>query len=372
MSNTAIDCVPYISKASVISVRRWLMIGSVVLASGQLAGCGSSQPEPAPLRTALTATVQQASSSDTQITGIVRSLGSYDIAPENPGRLVRLRANIGDRVAQGQILAEFDAEPFRLQASQSRAQMQAANVDLDAARREAKRLEGLVEAGAAARQDLDAARTNVSRAEAQQRATSDQAALNARALAKTQLRAPVAGVITARQGELGAILPAGAPVFSLEGAGEREIVASVSSATAEQLRIGTIVRFNIGGSGGQARLSGLSPRSAGVDAQTARFTIVSGTAAPGAAVEVRLPAGGATNGDLMLPLSAVIADRSGARRVVVVGQDGRTTAEPVQIISVSSAGALVRGRLSPGQRVIATGSELIKAGERVRPLTFTP
>src|SRR5690606_16321784 len=135
---------------------------------------------------------------------------------ENPGRLVRLRANIGDRVAQGQILAEFDAEPFRLQASQSRAQMQAANVDLDAARREAKRLEGLVEAGAAARQDLDAARTNVSRAEAQQRATSDQAALNARALAKTQLRAPVAGVITARQGELGAILPAGAPVFSLE------------------------------------------------------------------------------------------------------------------------------------------------------------
>lgn len=211
MSNTAIDCVPYISKASVISVRRWLMIGSVVLASGQLAGCGSSQPEPAPLRTALTATVQQASSSDTQITGIVRSLGSYDIAPENPGRLVRLRANIGDRVAQGQILAEFDAEPFRLQASQSRAQMQAANVDLDAARREAKRLEGLVEAGAAARQDLDAARTNVSRAEAQQRATSDQAALNARALAKTQLRAPVAGVITARQGELGAILPAGAP-----------------------------------------------------------------------------------------------------------------------------------------------------------------
>lgn len=87
MSNTAIDCVPYISKASVISVRRWLMIGSVVLASGQLAGCGSSQPEPAPLRTALTATVQQASSSDTQITGIVRSLGSYDIAPRILGGL---------------------------------------------------------------------------------------------------------------------------------------------------------------------------------------------------------------------------------------------------------------------------------------------
>lgn len=321
---------------------------------------------------ALTATVQEAALSAAQVTGVVRSLGAYDIAPENPGRLVRLKVNVGDRVMAGQLLAELDAEPFRLQASQAQAQSRGATVELEAARREASRLEGLVAVGAAARQDLDNARTNVRRAEAQQRAAADQAALGARALAKAQLRAPASGVITARQGELGAMLAAGAAVFSLEAGGEREIVAPVTSQLAGQLRLGALVSYRSGDAQGQARLSGLSPRAAGVDAQSARFTIVSGAPAPGAAVALRLAAGQAAGGDLVLPLSAVLAERSGGHRVLVVDQNGKTRPEAVQLIDVSAIGARVRGRLQPGERVIAAGGELIKAGERVRPLPFTP
>lgn len=86
---------------------------------------------------------------------------------------------------------------------------------------------------------------------------------------------------------------------------------------------------------------------------------------------LRSQAADALEGDVALPLSAVLADRSGARRVLVVDATGRTHARPVQLLSVSSTGARVRG-LAAGQRVIAAGGELIKAGERVRPLPFTP
>jgi len=370
MPSSGDNCANYIS-ASSVNLMRLMRLSALSAAMLTLSACGRDEPVSSPPRAALTAPVLKTGAGGSQITGVVRSLGAYDVAIENPGRLVRLRANVGDRVAAGQILAEFDAEPLRLQASQSEAQSRAAGVELEAARREALRLEGLVAAGAASRQDLDTARTSVKRAEAQQRAAADQAALSARALSKASVRAPAAGVITGRQGELGAILPAGAVVFSLEAGGEREIVAPLSGAVAVQMRPGAVVTFSSGGVDGRARLSGLSPRAAGIDAQTARFTIISGAPAPGASVAIAL-SGSTANDDFLLPLSAVLADRSGARRVLVVDQGGKTSSEPVQLLEVSSAGARVRGHLAPGQRVIAAGGELIKAGERVRPLPFTP
>ena len=336
-----------------------------------LTGCAPSASPTAPPRAALVAVARDASAGAVQITGVVRSLGAHDVALENAGRLLLLKADIGDRVQAGQVLAELDSEPFRLQASQAQAQLRLATAELDAARREATRLEGLVSAGAAARQDLDTARTTLQRAEAQRKVAADQAALSERAVGKALVRAPAAGVITARQGELGAMLAAGTTVFSLDAGGKREIIAPVSSHVAAHLQLGATVHFSSGDLRGQARFAGLSPRAAGVDAQTARFTITSGATAPGGAVEIRV-AGDQASADALVPLSAVLSDRAGARRVLVVAPSGTTTSEPVQLLEVSSAGARVRGHLSAGQRVVAAGGDLITAGERIRPLPFTP
>lgn len=372
MSGRAMSFANSISKGSVIKKIAPSISAFGLVSCLMISGCGAPDPEAAKPPTALTAVARTADSVAAPITGQVRSLGAYDIATETPGRLIAFRANVGDRVARGQVLAVFDLEPLQLQASQAQAQARGAVAELEAARREVGRLEGLVLAGAAAQQDLDAARTALRRAEAQQRATADQASISQRAVSKATLRAPAAGVVTVRTGDLGTMVAAGAVVFSLEAGGEREIIAPVPSTLASRLRPGSMARFNVGGAEGRAQLSGLSPQSAGVDAQTARFTIISGAPAPGSAVSLWVAGDDASAGEIVVPLSAVMTDRSGARSVLVVRQNGTTAAEPVSLIDVSSAGARVRGRLSPGQTVVAAGPELIRAGERVRPLPFTP
>ncbi|WP_269514544.1 efflux RND transporter periplasmic adaptor subunit [Brevundimonas subvibrioides] len=305
------------------------------------------------------------------VVGTVRSLGAHEVAVETGGRIVRLYADVGDRVHAGQVLAELDAEPMRLQVAQVQAELRAAQTALEGARREAGRLEGLVAAGAASRQDLDSARTTAQQAESRVDAISAQSAEATRILGKTAVRAPADGVITARQGELSSVLTAGAALFSLDAGGAREIVASVPGTLVDQMTPGQSVSFRFGGAEGVARLVGVSSRAAGVDARSSRFLIVSGAAPQGAAVELRLAGRDAQAGDVTVPLSALLADRAGGRRVLLLDNQGRASATPVALIDVSSRGARVRGRIVAGQSVVAAGGELVKPGQKLRPLPYT-
>ena len=68
----------------------------------------------------------------------------------------------------------------------------------------------------------------------------------------------------------------------------------------------------------------------------------------------------------LVPVAAVISDPSGARRVLAVGPDGALRAVPVELVSLSAAGVLVRGALKPGERIVAAGADFLTPGTRVR------
>jgi membrane fusion protein, multidrug efflux system len=349
-----------VSKASLISGAALLTFTSLVAsASVFLVGCApdatSRMDAPKP---ALTVRVRAADGEHFAAVGTVRSLGVHEVATETGGRVVRLYVNVGDQVRQGQILAELDPEPLRLEAARAAAGAQAAKVGLDGARREVRRLEALVAAGAAPQRDLDQARTAASEAEQQDRGASAQAAQAARLARTAVIRAPADGVIATRHVELSAVLAAGAPMFALESGNRREILADVAV-------------FRYGNGSGSARLVGVSSQAAGVDARMARFAILDGAPPSGAAVELRL-AGGAVNADAVTaPLSALVAARSGERRVLRLDDRNRLSAVPVTLIAVTPDGARIRGPLVPGQRIVADGAELLRVGQTVRPIPFT-
>lgn len=145
---------------------------------------------------ALTVRVRAADGEHFAAVGTVRSLGVHEVATETGGRVVRLYVNVGDQVRQGQILAELDPEPLRLEAARAAAGAQAAKVGLDGTRREVRRLEALVAAGAAPQRDLDQARTAASEAEQQDRGASTQAAQAARLARMAVSRAASSWTIT--------------------------------------------------------------------------------------------------------------------------------------------------------------------------------
>lgn len=335
-----------------------------------ITGCSTPPPVATP-RPALVAVAQAPDVQTTVVSGEVRSMASLQVAAEYGGRVVDLTARVGDRVAAGQVLARLDASTASLQLSQARAGLDVARVDLEAARREAGRLKVLVDAGAASPQELDNAASAAQRAEALQQSAAAQVRLAERTVEKGVIRAPVAGVIAARTAELGAFLPPGATVFALDAPGESEILAAVPLAQAHRLAEGDRVAFRAGPATGTAVVTGVAQRVTGVGSAALRLRIESGAPPPGSSVQLRIPTANPA-GLTSVPLSAVLTDRKGARRVLVVGADDRARSAAVELVSVSTAGALVRGGVAPGQRIVAAGGDLIQAGEPVRPLPYTP
>ncbi len=335
-----------------------------------ISACAPRAQAPAPTRPALVAKVEGQAAQGVVVSGLIRSTANHEIASEYGGRVIALRAHVGDRVVAGQVLAELDTSVAALQLAQAQAQLRQATAELDAAQREEIRLKALVGAGAASTQDLDNASTAVRRADAQRQAAAAQAALAGRARDKAQIRAPVAGVVAVRQAELGAMVAAGSTLFALDVGGEKEIQAPVPAALVQRLKIGDLVDYQYGQERGKARLVGLAERVDGVDARAARLRLESGAPPVGASVQIRFIPRAAKDA-ASVPLSAVLTDRTGQRRVIALDAHGATRSVPVQIVSVNGTGALVKGALIPGQSVVAAGGEFLKAGERVHALPFT-
>jgi multidrug efflux pump subunit AcrA (membrane-fusion protein) len=116
-------------------------------------------------------------------------------------QLIDVRANVGDRVRKGQLLAKFD--PALLQADE--AQLQAS---FDQAEANLKRAETLGSGGALSAQDLLQARTLAKTAAAQLASKQLQ-------LRYTEVLAPDDGTISSRTATLGAVASVGQELFRL-------------------------------------------------------------------------------------------------------------------------------------------------------------
>lgn len=346
------------------------VIYAVCAAALALAACSAPEPAPAPPPAVLAAPAQSASASWTDVSGTLRSTGLHDLAAENGGVVLRLHADVGDRVRAGQVLAVLDPEPARLNMNRASAQRDSATARRDSARREVERMEQLLAAGAVSPQQLDQARAAARTAEAEQAAAEAEAGLAARALERSIIRAPAAGVVTARDAALSANVAPGAVLFRIDAGGRREILAPVPGRVAEALRSGQTVPFRFGDQEGVARVTAISTSARGADVRTVRLSVERGDAPDGAAVTLRFAAGGDTGAAVTVPLSALVTRRDGSRQVMVIGAEQKLVAVPVEVVSVSSAGALVHGAVTPGQPVVAAGAGRVRPGQTVRPLPY--
>lgn len=134
--------------------------------------------------------------------GTLRADESVVLRPEIAGRIADIRFEEGQKVARGALLATMDAAEAKAQLASATAQAK-----LDAQRLE--RAEDLHKKNFISPQGLDEARSNASRSGASVRE------IEAR-LAKSELRAPFAGVIGLRSVSAGAFVAAGTDIARLE------------------------------------------------------------------------------------------------------------------------------------------------------------
>jgi HlyD family secretion protein len=247
--------------------RPWLLAGGVLvllLALGALLRSKpAAKPRPAPSPAQLRPEGVSALGR-LEPAGDVRRLAAPITGMGGSPRITELFVQEGDRVQQGQVLANFDNRPG-LVADQNLLQTRIANLSqqLTLLERDTRRYRGLAKGGATPTGDLDnreikliALRGDLSQARAQ--LTKVQADLQL-----SQLRAPMAGTvlrITSRPGER----PEALGILELGATDRMEAVAEVYESDIDRVRVGQSVRLTSenGGFDGslQARVLRISPQ----------------------------------------------------------------------------------------------------------------
>ncbi|OZA00140.1 MAG: efflux transporter periplasmic adaptor subunit, partial [Rhodobacterales bacterium 17-64-5] len=187
--------------------------------------------------------------------GLISPVEQVSVVPLIEGQPIEtLAADVGDKVAAGQVLATLSTATLTLSQSQLQASLAAARASAAEARRTADRTAALLAQGSTSNAANDQAQSALTAAEAQ--VTSVQAQLDNVALqiSRTQVVAPVAGTITARSAQIGSIASAaGAPLFVIMRDGALELRADVAEADLPKVVAGQKARITLA--------SGLPPQT---------------------------------------------------------------------------------------------------------------
>lgn len=367
-----------------------------------LAAPAFAQDAPAPVLTlpAITvSTVETRTLRDVVIaSGLVAPVETVQVAPLIEGQPIEaLLADVGDTVQAGQVLARLSSSTLELQNAQLNASYAAGNAMI--AQAEAQQLEAISSAAETQRvADRTAAlrkQGSASQAAADQSAAAAtsanarvvvaaQALVSARAqqtlvqaqldnlalqLSRTEVKAPFAGEITARNAQLGAIASAqGQPMFTLIRDGALELRADLSEVDLVRVAAGqTAVLTQVGGTAplmGTVRL--VEPT---IDTATrlgrARITIADTTTIrAGMFVEASILV--AERETIAVPVTAV-GSFEGAATVMKV--NGAAVARVPVTTGIRDGGwvEIVKG-LAPGDLLVTKAGSFVRDGDQINPI----
>ena len=318
------------------------------------------------------------------------------VAAELPGRVDAVLVRAGDSVAAGDALLRLDADVAREQYRAATALAASAEEGVRSARAEQAGAEvhraerqadyeriaplagGAVSAAevAAARAALDRASTDLERAAARLAQAESQAAAAAadrqvarRALDELVLRAPVTGVVVARDVEPGDIVGAGAPLIRLADPATLEVVAYVDETVMEGIRIGLPAEVSFLSTTGRTSTGTVRSIGREVDPDTREVELWIALAQPparwaiGQRVDVRVETEPGTTGTAV-PTEMI--SWAGAEAGVYVVDAGRARWVPVELGRTGYDRVEVAGGVSPGDTILAPAG--VRAGARVVPV----
>jgi RND family efflux transporter MFP subunit len=351
-------------------------IGVVVWAVAALMGCNGAfaneAAKPALVKPTLTVTTAIPQSQNlTQRISANGSLAAWQeavIGAEAHGlKITEVRVNVGDRVKRGDVLATLQSDTLRAELAQAEAVLAEATASAQEAKAQSDRARSLQQQGFFSNAQLS--QTLAADASAQARVQSARAMVQLQTvrLSQTQVRAPDAGVISARQATVGSVVGAGTELFRLIRQGRIEWRAEVTAAEIGRIQVGAPVQVKA--ASGQLLQGKVRMVAPSVDAQTRNAIVyVDLPAATGSA-----RAGMYAQGEIALgqsqahtvPQSAVVV-RDGFSYVYTVGADQKVSQLKVQTGRQSGDRVEVTSGLKADARVVGSGGAFLNHGDTVR------
>ncbi len=323
--------------------------------------CSRTDKPAAPPVASLTVTVAEATRRSVErevvASGSVAAWQEMSLGVELTGlRIATVLVEPGTRVQAGQALLELDRRTLDVQARQAEASLAQARASLELARSQATRGERLLAQNLISSADFDELRANRSKAEAglaAAEAERDSARLR---LGFATLRAPDAGVISARSAQPGQIVSAGNELLRLIRRGRLEWRAEVADIDLPRIKVGSAVQLRApDGSQVTGTIRAVSPA---IDPKTRAALIYAdlpelGALRAGMFAEGRLAVGRAEVS--VVPREAVVF-RDGFPFVFVLGEGDRVVQRRIETGAAQADFLEVRSGLTPGERIVVKGA----------------
>lgn len=307
----------------------------------------------------------------------IRAIGSIHadqqvaLSAEVGGRMAKIEAEVGDLALKGALLAQLDDERLRIARNLAQAEVEMAAANLEKSRRDAARQANLYQGQVTSEYSLEQADLKSQIDAGQLKIARARLAAAERDLADTRIVSPVDGEITRRHVEGGELVEAGTPLFEIAKIDRVKVVVHASELEVTRIQKGQEAEIGVDGYPGIVFRGTVNTVSAQADSQTRTFPVeivVQNDRAekllPGFVGRARIR-GRSFESAISLP-EEVVVQRNG-RRVVFVAS-GDTASERVVETGFADRGRiLVTKGLTPGDRVVVTGHQSLRDGDRIQP-----
>ena len=321
------------------------------------AACGQQNNEqPAPLAmeavtpvVSVTPAVRQMVPQDAVYSSTVQANVVNNIAPQSAGRIQKLNVEVGDFVSAGQILAEMD-----------RVQLDQAGLKLKNDETELARVKQLQAEGGVSQSDYEALELafNVSKSSYQN------------LLENTILRAPVGGVVSARNYDRGDLYTMGQPVYTVQQITPVKLLVAISETDYTRVKRGDKVSLTVDALPGKTFTGSIVRLYPTMDAATHTFNAEVRVAnakrelRPGMYARVTVDFGARES--IVVPDAAVLKQQGSGQRTVFVLQPDNTA--ELRLVTVGrhfGTNYEILSGLEEGEQVLTGGHTNLKAGDKV-------
>lgn len=344
-----------------------------------LAACGDgSEEEAVPVRPVIHEVVGFATGEASRtFSGSAATGRVVNLSFRSGGVVTELNMVLGQRVTQGQLLAQLDNVAARLAYEQAVLSLNGAASQMNTAELALDRTRSLFEAGTASLSDYENARNAFRTAEASYESAERSVQIQEEQVGYGSIYSPVSGTIAAVNVEIDENVQAGQLVAVLNAGSDLEIALGLPEAVIAQAAPGleaSIVFTAVPGRTFTGRLTEVSPS---VDPATATYPVRVTLEGPSdeiragmaASVTLVFPADPSLEGALVVPARAVGEDDQGSFVFLVEpasGDEANVRKHPIRIGRLTAEGFEVLEGLTAGQSVATAGLQTLLDGQRVR------
>jgi HlyD family secretion protein len=367
---------------------------AALAASLVLAGCsgkGNAAPTAVKVAQARVGSVAR----EISLSGVLAPSMTVNLYPKLSGQVKEIAVDVGDSVAQGQILVRIDVKELaaqlrvaeasmstvRDQAAQAKVGIETARLNLDMARKNFDRNQALFETKVVTQSQIDDARTKLDLAEtAYDNAQRQYQTVGGSGLAQAEAQAdlirvqisngeiasPISGRVTNRNVNPGELSSPTSPLMTIADTADLKLQGNLSQDEVLEIKVGDRVRVSVDGMAGpgyEGRVLQIGP----IAAATGQYFPVAigvkndGRLLAGMTAKARVALSGEKG--VVLPLAAIVHRDNGA--VAFVVREGVARERAVVLGSHNATETIVLSGIEPGETVVASGAASLKDGSEV-------